>query len=206
MAQVLGTGPVHCYLSYGGLANPASPPFFADGPAIGPIYYGTTREGPDITERISHYPVMNDLTGPQISFDDGYAGREDIITLQMTRWLEALDQIIEAYPRQSAGIPRGVLPLSSIGSLTVTEGMTFRLFLIHAGAGRAANVAAGLALGRMYYECQVLGPNKVIRGNKENIMVRTFRAKNIVNVAGGSLQLFSEATVDLAPALTVPIV
>lgn len=202
MAQVLGTGPVHVYLSFGGASSPSS---YADGAYSGPIYYGTTRDGPDITEHISHYPVMNDLTGPALSIDDGYAGREDIITLVMTRWLESLDQSIEAYPRQAAGLVRGSTPLASIGSLVVSEGMTFRMWLVHAGAGRAANVAAGLASGRMYYECEVLGPNKPVRGNKENMMVRVFKAKNIVNVTAGTLQLFSEASADIALATAVPI-
>lgn len=204
MASVMGTGPVHVYLSFGGAAGP-TPPFFSDGASSPVTYYGTTREGPDITEVRSHYPVMNDLTGPALSIDDGYAGREDHIALVMTRWLESLDRAIETYPRQATGVAPGSTTLATLGSMVVAEGMTFRMWLIYAGAGRTSNVASGMPLGRMYYECELIGPDKPIIGLKENMKVRIFKAKNIVNVTKGTLDLFSEDAADLAPALAVPI-
>lgn len=189
MAAVLGTGPVHVYIGISGTPN----------------YYGTTREGPDITEVVSHYPVMNDLTGPALSIDDGYAGREDHIALVMTRWKETLDQLLEKYPTQAGANPRGAMPLSTLGSMIVHEGLGFPVWLIYAGAGRAGNVAEGMPKGRLYFSCELIGPNKPVHGLKENMKVRLFKAKNIVSVATNSLILFSEADADLAPAIGTPI-
>jgi len=192
MANVLGTGPVHVFLA-----------FDLDGQTA--EYYGTTREGPDITEVYSHYPVMNDLTGPALSIDDGYAGREDHIALVMTRWDELVDQKLEAYPRGAlGGSVRGSIPLSALGTMIVAEGAGVSMWLVKAGAGRPGNVAAGMSLGRLYFNCELIGPNKPIMGNKENIIVRIFKAKNEVDVTGNNMSLFSEDAANFAglPAIS----
>lgn len=189
MAQVLGTGPVHIYIQIAGIIR----------------YYGTTREGPDVTEIVSHYPVMNDLTGPAISLDDGYAGREDHIALVMTRWKEKVDQLLEKYPTQALANARGVMPLSVLGTMITSESAGFPLWLVNAGAGRTPNVLEGMPKGRKYFSCELVGPNKPVHGLKENMKVRVFKAKNVVNVSTGLLSLFSEADADIAPAIAIGI-
>lgn len=209
MASVMGTGPVHVFVSWGGQN--------VDGglPQLGPfviMYYGTTQAGPDITENYSHYPVHNDLTGPGISFDDGYAGREDIITLTMTRWLQAVENAIERYPRSAiAGAAPGGIPLNALGTMIVSENASFSVYLIKSGALRAANAAGGMPIGRVYWACEAMGPHKPVWGLKENMCVRVFKAKNIPTISGtalgnpGTLDLFSENPTALAPALAVAI-
>src|SRR3954452_3054902 len=102
MARPLGSGPIHIWIGFGppAVILAGSPPApVAGGPAaVGAaqaLYYGTTRSGVDTDEDLSFYQVMNDLTGPKLSMDDGYAGREDHFVFTMTSWTQAVDNALE---------------------------------------------------------------------------------------------------------------
>ena|ERR1043166_761893 len=192
MARPLGSGPIHVYLGFGPpTVRPYAPAAVS---AAGALYYGTTREGPDVTEQVDYYQVMNDLTGPKQSMDEGFAGREDTISLVMTSWSQAVDNILEHFLDPTNAVnPRGTDQLSDIGTLMLSEGKTIGVWLVKAAAGKAVNVASGLPLGRYYPTCINVGPNKPIEGNKENMRVRIFRAKkDLVQLNNGKLPLFRE--------------
>lgn len=209
MARPLGSGPIHVYLGFGP-ANEilaGNPPVHVNGaPApvdafgagtLGAIYYGTTRSGPDITEELSYYPVMNDLTGPVQSLDDGYAGREDTIALVMSSWSQVVDNYLEQFLRTPVGAQviglRGTDALSDLGTLMVSEGKTIGMWLVKAAASKAVNVMSGMPVGRYYFCTTMVGPNKIIDGNKECLRVRIFRAKkDLTEINSGFLPLFSE--------------
>lgn len=194
MARPLGSGPIHVYLGFG----PATANNIYAPPKVGPagaLYYGTTREGPDVTEVTDYYPVMNDITGPKQSMDDGFAGREDTIALVMTSWSQAVDNMLEQFldPTNAGGLGRGTDPLSALGTLMLSEGRTVGLWLVKAAGAKPINVASGMPLGRYYPTCINIGPNKPIEGNKECMRVRIFKAKKDVNEINFSrLPLFYE--------------
>lgn len=185
MATVLGSGPIHVYAAFG---------LGTEKTGADATYYGTTREGPDITEQKSFYGVKNDLSGPALNLDEGFAGREDIIALVATRWLETLDQAFEHFLDPNAAVtPRGRTRVSDRGTLMIHEKKCIVLWLVKAGASRAANVAAGMAQGRKYHACVPIGPDKPIEGNKENMRVRVYKAMNIPDIANGDFYLFDES-------------
>lgn len=197
MARPLGSGPVHVYLGFGPpalLAGQSPIPGATPVTAAGAVYYGTTRDGPDVTEELSYYPVMNDLTGPRQSMDEGYAGREDTISLVMSSWTQSVDNALEQFLLPAGPIAtRGTDALSGLGTLMVAEGKTLGLWLVKAAATKVVNIAAGMPLGR-YYFCTInVGPNRPVEGNKENLRIRVFRAKkNIWGINNNALPLFSE--------------
>jgi hypothetical protein len=220
MARPLGSGPILVYLGFGPPAPilvGLPPAAYAGSPTpVGPaqaLYYGTTRSGVDTDEDLAFYQVMNDLSGPKLSLDDGYAGREDRLALTMSSWSQAVDNMIEQFLRPTAAFPparavipgqplspgRGVDALTDLGTLMVSEGKSIGIWLVRAAAGKPVNVASGLGIGRYYYTCVMSGPNKLIEGNKENLRVRVFTAKkNIAALNTGSLPLFSEDPLDFA--------
>lgn len=195
MARPLGSGPIHIYLGFG---PPVRSPVPAGLPApVGPagaVYFGTTRAGPDIDEQNDFYPVMNDLTGPKQSMDEGFAGREDTISLVMSSWFQGGDNVLENFlnPAANAAL-RGTNLLSDLGTLMLSEGRTIGMWLVKAAGAKAVNVAAALPVGRYYPTCIMVGPNKLVEGNKENLRVRVFRAKkDIWAINQNLLPLFRE--------------
>src|ERR1051325_9169214 len=192
MARPLGSGPIHVYLAFGPpTAFTGSPP--AKG-AADAYYYGTTRSGPDVNERVDFYPIMNDLTGPKQSMDEGFAGREDDIALVMSSWSQTVDNMLEHFLDPTNIVnPRGTDALSDLGTMMLSEGRTLGLWLVKAAAGKAISVAAGMPLGRYYPAVIPIGPNKPIEGNKENLRVRIFVAKkDIYKLNANQLPLFRE--------------
>lgn len=230
MAQTFSTGPVHIGFCYGGFQASPNSPSTADIPTSSSYYYGTTREGPDISEEPSYFNVMNDLAGPKIPLDRGYAGSEHTITLVMTRWDGALDITFDRMPNSNAatatgpiavgpdsnipagsegGLDRGVL-ISRISSLQML------LFLSNGGIG---GIEPAIIKWRRYFQTVCIGPNKPIWGNKEDIRVRIFKAQNVfkgiiltgpggsINNATPAFRLFDEGTNVLpGPFATLPIV
>ena len=195
MARPLGSGPIHVFIGFG---PPAGRPAFippAPSPSVGtPVYYGTTREGPDITEVSDFFPVMSDLTGPKQSLDEGCAGREDTIALTMSSWSQTVDNGLENFLRPAIGPANiGTYLLSDLGTLVLSEGFTLGIWLLKGAGAKAVNIASGMPLGRYYMTCIPIGPNKLIEGNKENLRVRVFRAKkDPAFLNGGTLPLFRE--------------
>jgi hypothetical protein len=199
MAQTFCTGPVHVYIGL-----PTSTPAVVAGPGIAK-YYGTTREGPDINEEASYFNVMNDFAGPNLPFDRGYAGAEHTIGLTMTRWDGLIDNALSLTPNpKKPGAVAGTEDVSDRGSMIGAEGLGFTLWLVFGGGTKAINIAGGMRPGRCYFQCVLIGPNKPIVGNKENMRVRIFRAQNHFNVATGKFSLFTEenAAFQGLPAVT----
>lgn len=193
MARPFGSGPIHVYLGFGppSADNAAFPPVVT---AASALYYGTTQSGPDVTEATDYYQVMNDITGPKQSMDEGFAGREDTISLVMSSWTIGVENRLEhILDPLNAVNPIGTDALGDLGTLMLSEGKTVGMWLVKAAAGKAINVAGGMPLGRYYPTCIMVGPSKIIEGNKENLMVRVFRAKkNIYKINAMQLPLFRQ--------------
>lgn len=217
MARPLGSGPIHVYIGYGPPeiipASTRTLTFSEIGPdgvtlpsgtvvttpavlAPPPVYYGTTRSGPEIIERLYYRPLICDVTGPDQSYDMEFVGREDDIFLVMSSWNQAVENELESLPFTDLGFnpaTRGTLLMNTIGSFMVVEGQTVGIWLVKAGASRPINVAANMPRGRYYPTCIMTGPNRKVEGNKENLMVRLFTAKlNVRKRGSGKLPLFLE--------------
>lgn len=192
MARPLGSGPIHVYIGFGPPNVRANSP--APVTAAGALYYGTTRSGPDVDEVNDFYPIMNDITGPKQSMDEGYAGRQDRIALVMSSWSQAVDNMLEHFldPANATNV-RGTDALSDLGTMMMAEGRTVGLWLVKGAAAKAINVAAGMPLGRYYPMCILIGPNKLVEGNKENLRVRVFQSKpDLAELNNNRLVYFKE--------------
>jgi hypothetical protein len=191
MARPMGSGPIHVFVGFGPPATQPNSP--AAVTAATALYYGTTRSGPDITERLDFYEVMNDITGPKQSLDSGFAGREDDINLIMSSWDQTVDNRFEHFLDPGDFFnARGTDALSDLGTLMLSEGRTVGLWLVKGAASKAINIGSGMPLGRYYPTC-IIGSCKLVEGNKENLRVRSFTAKkNIYQINSNQLPLFRE--------------
>ncbi len=158
MADPLVTGPVGIYVGLpgtsnvaaqaltiaaggftfpGGAAGPAGATGLAASAAQGiaaalanlnnPLLLGTGMRGPRIKVRRAYSRVWNDLTGPELAFDKIWAGEEALIFFDLTRWNENIYQLMATRPR--AGATPGAEPPGTRGTLLMTEGKAFPLYL-----------------------------------------------------------------------------
>lgn len=191
MAQTFCTGPVH--IAFGTGSTGITPPATS-------VYYGTTRSGPDINEEPSYFNVMNDLGGPNLPFDRGYAGSEHTITLEMTRWDGTVDATFDTTPTPlPLGALTGAEAANARGAL-VSKLSGIQLLMLLSNGGVVLPADSLMIRWRRYFQTVCVGPNKPIWGNKENMRVRIFKSQNVflgVNVTNLSLpafRLFDEAT------------
>lgn len=191
MARPLGTGPVHIWLGLG----PPTVRAFSPAPvtAAGAIYFGTTRAGPEIDPKFDFYQVMNDITGPKESMDEGFAGREDNVVFPMTSWSQALDNMLDHFlDFNNLRNARGTDDVADLGTLMLSEGRTIGVWLKKAAATKAINVASGMSIGRYYPTC-IMMTKKPVWGNKENLCIVSFTAKkDLAQLNIGKLPLYRE--------------
>lgn len=120
MAQLWSTGPVHIHAKLGPTGQKVMK------------YLGTGQQAPDINIEGHHVPVMNDIGGPVLPFDQIWAGEIGRVDVEFTRWNETNLALLAARPSQgSNGVPavRGKNTRYDIGSLLLTEDLAFELYL-----------------------------------------------------------------------------
>lgn len=190
MAQTFCTGPVHVGYGTGGVFSGSTL-----GAPTATFYFGTTRTGPDIEESKSYFNVMNDLAGPEIPLDRGYAGSEHTVVLEMTRWDGATDRFMDI---PISGSVQGTEFQDARGTL-VSRATREQLLLLNSEFNTGVPTPDFTSVRwRRYGQVVNIGPNKPIWGNKENAKVRIYKCQNcflgvtINNLASPGFFLYDE--------------
>src|SRR5438105_3720161 len=116
MAKPYVTGPCAIYCGIGAL--------------YAPIFLGHSERGVRIRIAPEYEPVHNDLGG-RVPIDWLYEGETAIISADLTRFNEAVYELIAARPRTSTlGSVPGVNVPGDIGTMMITEGFAYPLWLV----------------------------------------------------------------------------
>jgi hypothetical protein len=116
MAQLYASGPVDCWTGVG-----------AGG---APLFLGHGERAPRIQVHRQYKPVHTDLGG-EVPHDKGFGGEWGVVSIVLDRYNESTLRIIEDVA--TVGTPgaavRGLNNPGEIGSLMLTEGLTYPLWL-----------------------------------------------------------------------------
>jgi hypothetical protein len=181
MAQLYCTGPVDLWIGF----NFESPDFL-----------GHSERGPSFQVRPQYSPVFVDLGGQNVPFDTVYDGEDAMVTVDLTRWNNGLLEIIQ----DKAGLtgPGSDAP-GNIGTLMVTEGSAYQLYLHFPYAAKAAfsnqtngALPAGYRFRAAFLETDD-SPDLGTKAKKQHLVFHCLRTfdPSVVNAFGyGELQLF----------------
>lgn len=157
MAQPYVSGPVHVFVGIGGYAGSTSAMLTKN-----PAYLGTGERAPRPSFRPGFEPLMNDVTGTRIPYDWVFEGEEALVTVRLTRWDE---NVLFAMQNRvgAAGQARGLNLANDIGTLMITEGAAFPLWLLFPfgvpGIGKPAMIGGGMPQGYHFYAAFLEGPD-----------------------------------------------
>ena len=176
-------------------ANPNYPTY-----PVGSVYYlGTGEVPPKIEWRPSFRPVFNIDSG-HVPYDKAYEGQDAIITMNLNNWDEWVYQMIGARDnaRSNAYVhARGFDSATSIGTMLMSEGMAYSLYLQYPLGGVGGSVFGGgqtnpqngMPPGYRFL-CGYPINAKVIPGTATNYLQLTWHALRLYNYASDSFCLF----------------
>jgi hypothetical protein len=122
MSQPYCTGPVDVWTSLPGFGGGGGTPFFL----------GWGQRGPRISVRRGWEPVWCDLSGTQIPFDLMYEGQEAYVTIELSKYNEAVLETLQAMPLPGVGAV-GTAPFNDAagerGTMMLTENVNPTLWL-----------------------------------------------------------------------------
>lgn len=194
MAQPYVTGPVAVYVGIGSLGNPLA--------TYAPVFFGHGERAPKPSLNRGYEPVMCDLSGTQLPFDVLYEGQDALIRVDFTRWNEPVYQAISNIT--STAVPTnlspGVDPSSAVGTLMVTEGKTYPVWLRfpYGGAGGKASMAT-LPRGYRYLSCVLESPDDREPGTGVNRLSLIFHAYRAFSPSLGTFTLYDYDMSALGP-------
>lgn len=186
-AQLYSTGPAHVYVAL---------PVISLGAPTGlktPIYFGTAKISPQIELRAEWEPVFNDLGG-KVAFDTAFMGEEALTSIEFTRWVEPVYAQLANRPTPGGGIAGGIRGLTGpldVGSLMLTEGLNFGLYIIFPFA-RAKRAYATLPRGYFFPGTFLMGPDKHNQmGTHPKELFLLFHSLRLFNKDTGQLLLYT---------------
>lgn len=147
-------------------------------------FLGTTESVPTIDTERAWDVVMNDLAGSKLPFDYIYEGEESIISVVLTRFNYAT---INAMEIAAGGPTQSVLDM---GTLMMTEGFTFKLWVKYTAGGRPS--MPGMPLGRRYLGAILWGPDKNEGGTRAHKRHFIFRCIRVWDITTLSFRLWDE--------------
>lgn len=160
MADAFSAGPGLCFVGIGGGYASKSP-----------VFLGTGKGRPKIRRNRRWVPVMNDIAGDE-PYDWSWMGQNGMVAYQLTRWNEPVYLAIAQMPNPFRGIGlagaaaiEGLESLGDTGTLVMTEGMTFPLWITQPQTTiKPAYAALGHHPGWRFYDAFLLGPDELERG------------------------------------------
>jgi hypothetical protein len=158
MATPYSTGPA---LFWVGIPSTAA----AIGGAAGALdirFLGTSEAAPKIEPQDSWKPVFNDLGG-DVPFDLAYTGEQSYEFAELTRYNESVLKIIQKRAR-NGGNARGTDGPADIGSLMVTEGLAFTLWIVFPFVAKQVYSQNGMPGGYRFPATVLEGPDSMVVG------------------------------------------
>jgi hypothetical protein len=132
-----------------------------------PVFLGHCERSPSVQIRPYYSPVFSDFAGQRVPLDEIYDGEDAVISLDLTRYNEAVYTAMAARPSGMSPLgpnaPRGANAPGDIGSLMLLEGYTFDLWLTFPYAAKAvfSSGATGGPMPAGYHmpACYLEGPD-----------------------------------------------
>jgi hypothetical protein len=171
MAQLWTTGPAFLYVGINGLTN------------RGPVFVGTDEDGPTIEIGPRYQEVKNDIGGDE-AMDDSYQGRSATIDYNLNRWEEVAIAALEQTNPFSNSL-RGTDDPGDVGSLMITEGKAFSLWVVfpYAVTSPIAAIAKaamlGMPAGYHFYATILTTDNHTRLGTKPRRLRFGFKARRL---------------------------
>jgi hypothetical protein len=189
MGQLYATGPVDIWVGAGG----------------SPLFLGHGERAPRIQVYRQYKPAHTDIAG-EVPHDKGYGGEWAVVSVALTRYNESTLAIIEDVATVNTGTPpsRGFNLPGEIGSLMLTEGLTYPLYLRFPFAAKPAyrNPASGaMPAGYRFYAAHLGSPDDLFdlgppNARKVGLIFECMRAfdPTVTNAyGGGSFQLYDHS-------------
>lgn len=190
MAQLYSTGPALFYVGKAGNATSA-------------LFLGTCQESPEIDSRPLYKEVINSIGGSQ-KFDKSYQG--DIVTISglFNRYNETVVQALEGRPNVFGGSLEGITQPGEVGTLMLTEGAMFDLWIKFPYAAKPAfsPLTSGMLPGYHFPGCTVEGPTSFRQlGTTEKMIRFEFEALRIFYPITGGFLLWDLLGLELLPPI-----
>lgn len=153
-----------------------------------PILLGTGMRGPRIRIRRAYSKVFNDITGPEIPYDDIWSGEEGRIFFDLTRWNESVYTMIAQRPR--AGATLGAEPAFTRGTLMTTEGMNWPMYLRFPNFDSHPYYAKnGGVAGYRFLSCKLVDDDDFETGTQANLRHLAVEARDVYDPTSNGLAL-----------------
>lgn len=167
MAQAWCTGPVHFYC---GVASG------------GAQYLGTTEGRPYEDSQPGWEDLLNDVAGAVVPYDVSFQLEQSYFGGVFTRFRRDTYDKIRARPRSGAGDVAGTFAAGDVGTLMLTEGFAFQVWMLNAYGQlsltpkAAMNNANGVLPGGVRYAAAWLHKHRDDKGTTPNRITMLFRA------------------------------
>lgn len=177
MSMAYETGPVHVYVG-ASLVSVLTLPTKAQ-----TFYLGTGEIAPDIIKQVKFDPVFNDLGG-SLPWDYLFQGEEAVVPINLTVFNWAILNDLNAAITNTPGFNAA----SEIGTLMVTEGYSFHLFLqfpyySYKAIFSTANMVAGYHFYAAFVDSVVIQPGT--KANKARINFKCVRVYQPASTGNG---------------------
>ena len=178
--------------------------FLGVGSGNGALFLGHCEAGVHINTIYAYDPVMNDLTGTQLPYDEQIMGEEAYISGigPFTRWNEITVFTMEQRMTGSNPLTRGTEGFGNRGSFVSSEGLAFQVWLVFPYSVKTffRNAANGaLEAGRRYVNCEPVD-NQEDTGTRHKRRHISFRAKSVPAVPALTHGLY-DASIAGLPAI-----
>lgn len=170
--------------------------------AVNLFYLGTGKLPPRVIIRRRFRPIYQSDSGRVIEYDKCYAGQDAMIRMVLNNWNEYTYSIIAARVNQRSvgGGPRGVDTMDSIGSMMLTEGLAYMLFLQYPNSGKPMMASGGMPAGYRFFAAYPL-TEEMQPGLVANNLVLDWHALKLYDFNTGNQWLFDN-DMSLIPQLS----
>ncbi len=204
MAQLFTTGPAHIFIGTPNLASPLV--------AQQAFYLGTCEQKPIISVQRHWKPAGNDIAGQTIGMDLSYQGQEGLITANLSRWNEAVYQVLAARlfgARTIANSAPGYDGPVDMGSLFIHELQFAHLFItfpksvltFYNGGGGGTGNGGPLPNGYHFFATTLVEKDTIQPGTDPLTRMLQFRAfRPLLATANGlAMPLYDYLVTNLPP-------
>jgi hypothetical protein len=172
MAQIFTSGPCPIYVGGGASATP--------------LFLGHAEKFPRIALRPRFSDVFCDLSGQSVAYDVSYDGEDATVTADIVRWNEAAYTIIadRAKTNTAAATNRGTNGFGEIGTMMMTEGVGYPLYLIFPFTAKPAY--ASQPRGYRFWCSFLQGPDDFELGSTARKLRLSWRCIRQIRPASGA--------------------
>lgn len=197
MAMPYVAGPCHIYVGVG-----ATTPIDLVAAVAAPLaaasirYLGTCEQAPSIRINPRWVPVMNDITGPAMPYDQMWCGEDADAVGDLTIWNEAVYTKLGARPNFEENT-RGIYGAQDMGSLMVTEGFAYPVYFHFPYNTKAPYTNSSAPAGYRFYAGWMAGPDEIMPGTKPNKRRVVFHFQPIYKCSDGTIKLYDHTLTNI---------